>query len=359
VDGKQAQVAELLRAVGVDALLLLEPENVAWMSSGGVGGGTLNPEDAPALYCTAEARWLVARNLDTQRLFDQEVDGLGFQLKEWPWSWGRSQLLQYLLGLRRAACDRPFGDALVVGDQLRQRRLALSPYEITRFRELGHTVSHALEATCRSLTVGQTEQEIAGQVAHRLIHRGAACVAVAVAADGRSRRYRQFGLTDAKLKRYAVLTTTGSRDGLYATASRTVAFGSPDEALQKEHDAACKVSATYIAGSVPDGAVAELLTAGRRIYKITGFEHDWRLCLPGHVTGHAAVERAWLAQTADLLRPGWAVTWQASAGAACSSDTYLVSAEGPKFMTATAQNWPQKRIRIQGGSLSRPDILQR
>jgi hypothetical protein len=51
--------------------------------------------------------------------------------------------------------------------------------------------------------------------------------------------------------------------------------------------------------------------------------------------------------------------WRATAGAAVSCDTYVVTAEGPRSVTSMGHNWPQKRIKIQGGSLGRPDILQR
>ena len=63
-------------------------------------------------------------------------------------------------------------------------------------------------------------------------------------------------------------------------------------------------------------------------------------------------------QTSDLLETGHAVTWNASAGAACSCDTYLVTDKGPKPVTPT-EVWPLKRIRIQGAECIRPDILLR
>jgi hypothetical protein len=102
-----------------------------------------------------------------------------------------------------------------------------------------------------------------------------------------------------------------------------------------------------------------LLMAGRRIGKIVGFEHEWRLSPPGHITGRAAVERAFVPLTAELLRPGWAVTWRASIGAACSCDTYLVTTEGPQLITPVSKQWPQKWIKIQGDTLIRPDVLSR
>jgi Xaa-Pro aminopeptidase len=359
VDAKQGQAADVLRETGTEALVILEPENFAWLTGGATPQGILDPADWPGLYLTLEARWLLARNVDAQRLFDEELDGLGFQLKEWPWQWGRAQLLDYLGRNRRLACDRPLEVAVFVAEQFRQRRLTLTPFESACLMQLGHVVNHALEATCRSLSPGQTEREFAGQVAHRLLHRGVEPVAIEAAADGRARRTRQTGPTNTEVRQSCIVTVTGRRYGLHATASRTVAFGPPDESLQKEHDAACKVTASQIAGSVVDAKVSELLAGGRRICKITEFEHDWRLYPPGHVTGRAAVEKPFVPQTTDQLRAGWAVTWQARIGAACSCDTYLISAEGPKLVTVMSAAWPQKRIKIQGDTIARPDVLQR
>src|SRR5205807_4715470 len=93
VDAKMAVVGELLREVGCDGLLLLEPENFAWLTSGGTSRGVLDPGQMPAAYGNGDQRWALCSNVDAQRLFDEELDGLGFQLKEWPWHWGREQLL--------------------------------------------------------------------------------------------------------------------------------------------------------------------------------------------------------------------------------------------------------------------------
>src|SRR5579884_29965 len=189
IDAKMVRVAALLQEVGCEGLLLLEPENLAWLSSGATARGSLDPSQAPAVFCNGDARWLLSANVDTQRLFDEELDGLGFQLKEWPWHWGREQLLADLCQNRRVACDVPFADTKTVGDQLRALRRTLTVYEQACHRVLGQLVSHALEATCRTIEQGATERETAGQISHRLMHRGAVPLTVGVAADGRSRLY--------------------------------------------------------------------------------------------------------------------------------------------------------------------------
>jgi Xaa-Pro aminopeptidase len=358
VDARQARVAQLLQESQCEGLLALEPENFAWLSSGGAARSVLNPEELPLLYFSADQRWVLCSNTDTQRLFDEELDTLGFQLKEWPWHWGREQLLLDLLQGRKMGCDRPLGECKVLGTELGKLRRQLTAYEQACYHALGLIVAHALEATCRTMNPGETEREIAGQISHRLLHRGAYPTAVGVAADGRSKAYRQFGFTSAPIRKHAVLTVTARKYGFCVTASRSVCFGPPDPLVRKEHDVTCKVSATYVASTWPDAVPRQVLGAGRRVYQITGFEHEWLAAPQGLVSGRAPVELTILPQTADLFQPGWAVTWRSSAGAAMSCDTFIVTDKGPKLVTPT-EVWPLKRIRIQGAEFVRPDLLQR
>ena len=358
IDAKQNRVAKLLEEVGCDGLLVLEPDNFAWLTSGAAARGIVDASEQPALYFTPEGRWALSSNVDAQRLFDEELDGLGFQLKEWPWHWGRAQMLADLAQGRRLACDQALGTNKLVAEQLAQYRRTLTTYEQACFRALGQIVGHALEATCRTMAVGETEREIAGHLSHRLLHRGAQPVVLRVAADGRSRLYRHHGYTAAPIAQYAVLGVTARKYGLCATASRSVSFGSVQPAYRKEHDSACRVSATYIASSWPDAVPRQILHTARRVYQLTGVEHEWMLAPQGHVTGRAAVELAFTPQTGDLLQAGWAITWSAGVGAAVSCDTLLLTDEGPRTLTV-AESWPLKRIRVQGAEFVRPDILQR
>ena len=125
-----------------------------------------------------------------------------------------------------------------------------------------------------------------------------------------------------------------------------------------EHNAVCRVGASYLASTWPDAVPREILLAGRRIYTISGFEHEWLLSPQGHLTGRAPVELLYTPRTEDLLHAGQAVTWNASAGAVICYDTFLVTDEGPQCATPT-EIWPLKRIRIQGAECVRPDVFQR
>lgn len=358
IDAKMTRVAAVLQETGCDGLLLLQPENVSWLTAGATTRGILDPREHPGIYCNGEARWLVCSNVDTQRIFDEELDGLGFQLKEWPYHWGRDQLLADLCQNRKVACDSPVGDCVLADEPLRRVRRQLSTYEQACLQAVGMLVGHAVEATCRTLDKNLTERDIAAQVSHRLIHRGVQVVSISIAVDGRSNRYRQHGFTGTPMTRTAVVTATGRKYGLCATVTRSMCFGEIDPEFRKEHNAVCKVSATYLASTWPDAVPREILMAGRRIYLLSGFEHEWMLAPQGFVTGRAPVELPLLPTTETLFQPGWAVTWTVNAGAARGGDTYLITDQGPKLMTPT-EVWPLKRIRVQGAEFIHPDILQR
>jgi hypothetical protein len=150
----------------------------------------------------------------------------------------------------------------------------------------------------------------------------------------------------------------GKKYGLCTMSSRAVCFGQPDATFRKEHDAACRVSATYVASSWPDAMPRQILASGRRVYLASDAEHEWLEAPQGHVTGRAVVELPLAPTTEELLQSGWAVTWNASVGAACSCDTFLITDEGPRSLTPS-ENWPLKLIRIQGAEFVRPDVLIR
>ena len=358
VEWKQARIAELLQSAGCDGLLILAPDNFAWLTAGGAARGFLDANVHPALFLTADARWLICSNTDSQRIFDEEIDGLGFQLKEWPWHQSRETLLGDIVQSRNVAADVPFGSCKHLGPRIDLLRRTLTDYEIACYRQLGQTLSHALEATGRTLSVGETEREIAGQLSHRLLHRGVQPLLISVTGENRGRMYRQASFTSTPITKNCVMTVAARKYGLCARASRSISFGQPDAHFRRDNDAACKISATYVACSWPDSVPRQILLAGQRIYQLTGVEHEFYLAPQGHLTGHAPVELNISLEDEQVLQSKCAITWCVAVGAAVSCDTFLISNEGPRAITA-AENWPLKRIRIQGAEFMRPDVLVR
>jgi Xaa-Pro aminopeptidase len=214
-----------------------------------------------------------------------------------------------------------------------------------------------LEATGRHIEQGQSEEEVAGQLAHRLLHRGAHPVALAAAADGRCHRHRRPGVTGAAVQHSCVVAATAARAGLHATAARMVTFGPAAAEVRAAFDAACRVVAALAAAGLPGTRGATAVEAGRRAAHLGGHDDAWLATPPGHVTGWQPVERPLTPTSTLVLEADWVVTWRAGVGPALCCETYRVA--GPPVWVTPTEAWPTRRIRVQGLAIDVPDILER
>ncbi|MBN9120643.1 MAG: M24 family metallopeptidase [Planctomycetes bacterium] len=358
IDAKQQLVSDVLEAMGCEAVVLLMPAHVAWLTAGLNVRGLIADSERPGVYTNGRQRWLLSSNVDSQRLFDEELDQLGFQLKEWTWLGGRSDLLYNLTLNRKVAGDRPFPNVPMVNDRLRPLLRVLSAYERERYRELGAAVAHAVEATARTLRRGDTEEEVAGQLGHRLLHHGIEPTALAITADGRGAKFRRSGFTPAPIASTCVLQATGQRDGLFVTVARTVSFGPPPDELRAAQDLAMKIAAVYHSFTVRGATIAPLAEVAAVVLAGTPFEFDGRLTQPGYGTGHFPAEELRRAGQDEPLSVGQAVVWQPRVGPAVCADTVLVTETGAEPVTPPTE-WPFKRISVRGTTADVPDVLAR
>lgn len=358
IDERQAFVASLLAEVRAEQLLLLEPQNVAWFCGADLSPGIFESNDQPALVVGGQLRWLVASNVDSRRLFDAHLDGFGFQLKEWPWQQPREQLLVEICNGRAAASDLPFRNSMVVGDRIKAARMKLSHVAQESLRRLGQELAHALEATGRNFTPGETELELAGQIGHRLMHHGAAPVAVFVAADGRFADDPRPIATKRPVEQWCLLAATARRDGVFATASRTACLRPVSPPVRKDYDAACCLVAARAAAMDPGAMASAVFTAGQRAASPLGLENAWREYPVGHWTGRLPVEQAIIPNAHHVMLTGHAIVSQARVGLALVCETYLVGEEAPELVTPST-DWPVRKLVVGERSVLLPDILPR
>lgn len=358
VDAKQEQVGRVLEAMECEAALLLMPAHVTWFTAGMNVRGLIADSERPGVYTNGRQRWLLCSNADSQRLFDEELDRLGFQLKEWNWEGGRADLLMSVTAGKKLAADRPFPGTHPVAERLRPLVRVLSAVEGEDYRALGSRVAHAVEATARTIRPGMTEEEIAGHLGHRLLHRGVEPAAVSVTADDRGAKFRRAGFTDAAVTRACVLQATGQRGGLYATAGRAVCFGEAPEEFRKGYERALRLAALFRAASVPGGTMKSARAGAPLVLAGTSHEFDGRLAPPGFGTGRFPAEELRRAGQDEPFAAGQPLVWQPRVGPAAVVDTVVVTPDGPDCVTPPT-DWPFKRVTIAGRSHDIPDVLVR
>jgi hypothetical protein len=356
IDVKQEQLGRILESIGVEGALLLVPSHVSWFTNGMNLRGLLADSERPGIYTNGKQRWLLCSNVDTHRLFDEELDQLGFQLKEWNWENGRAELLMNVTTGRKVASDRPFPNMPQLSERLRPLLRILSPFEQDEYRELGKIVAHAVEATARNFARGQSEEEVAGQLGHRLLHRGVEPAAISVTADSRGEKFRRAGFTSAVVQHSCVIQATGQRDGQFLSASRTVCFGPLADDMKNAYEMAVKLAAVYRSLSKPEESMGTANAAGQLLQANTQYEYDWRLSQPGYGAGRFPAEELRRAAFIEPFSVGQALVWQPRIGPAAIVDTVIVNSEGPEVITPT-EGWPFKRVMVQGHSYDIPDVL--
>ena len=361
VEEKHRRVSALLDLTDGDAVVLGRPDSIAWFTAGGDLGQDLGSEMSPVfLFVNRASRAVVTDNVQSARAFEEELAGLGFQLKERAWYDDPLRVIDELSHNKRVLCDlgRRVSPWAREVDDLRALRNPLTGLERQRLRELGRALTLCVEATCRNFERGETEADVAGHLSHRLIREGIVPVDLRVAGDDRLARYRQPGFKAAAIRSRATVTATGRRHGLCATVSRTVSFGPLDDEFHARHTLAAMVDATCIYFSRPGEAVGEVVRRARRIYEKFNRPHEWTLDYLGFAVGYAPRETLFVPDSPHVLASDTALCWSPSVGPARSSDTIVIDGRGYECVTA-AQNWPQVEVSVKGYPIQRPAVLER
>lgn len=359
VDEKHQRVNAFLDAHGLDALVLGRTDSVAWFTCGGDLPRMMGCElSSVLLYINRNCRAIISDNVQSPRAFEEEVAGLGFQLKERPWYDEPARVVAELGHNKKVAADfglPPWPNEL---PRIRPLRLSLTRRERQILRELGRSLTLAIEATCRNFKPGETEAAIAGHLAHRLLRDGIVPVDLRVAADDRLARYRHPTFKAAQIRRRATISAVGRRQGLCASATRTVSFGPIEPEVRAAHGIASMVAATCIYFSRPGETIAEVFRRARRIYEKFGHPDEWMLDYQGSLIGYSPCEATLLPESPLVIPSDAALCWGPSVGATRSEDTVVVDRRGLEIVTE-AQSWPKFEVMVKGFAISRPGILER
>lgn len=351
-------LSQFMKEQSFDGLLLTRPGNFAWATVGGNSTRGSLSDTAAALFVTPDARVVLARNTDSGQLFDREISGLGFQLKERTWQEDLQLLMGDLCRGRNVACDFSFERCQDISPHLNGMRLPLSKPERKSLRVTGSLVAHAVEATARSFRRGDSESEIAGQLVHRLYRQKVIPERVQILADGQGQRYRHWSFGDDQVERFCTIAVIGRREGLHVGASRTVSFGTLPKEVRRAHLDSLLVQATGMFFSQDQWEIYETWNRVERIYEKFGHSEEWHFSDQGCVTGYELCEAPIVPKSQLKLAAGMPIFWQSSIGQAMSADTILIGEKGFDILTPM-ENWPQIEVDVKGVSIQRPDVLLR
>jgi Xaa-Pro aminopeptidase len=357
---KTARLDALLDRRDLASVWFARPTTFAWLTGGDNVVDRSGDVGVAAAGYDGEAVRVITDDIEAERLGDEQLpDEITVESFEWHVGSLSEVVTERAPSPAGADFEVPGADRVEAGPL----RYPLTSGDVTTYRDLGRETARAVERVCRDADPGDTEQSVAAALRGRLAQRGIDAPVALVGGSNRARKYRHYTPTEATLGEYALVSVTATRDGLFASCTRTVAFDPPD-VLDRRHRAAARVEVTALSATrecgLEGGTAADVFGAIQVAYERTGHRGEWRNHHQGGSAGYAG--REWIA-TPDLATPialPHAYAWNPTVRGAKSEDTVLVTGEGFETLTDTG-DWPTEPFEAvsYAETLDRPTVLVR
>lgn len=361
---KLQNLAGFLERHQLDGVLLTLRANFSWITGGRDNHIPNNSAGGVAtIFATANERICLANTIETPRFKLEELLGTDIPIVTYPW-WdmaaARKVLTEVFAGRRVATDDFDPGLSLprLPGD-FAQLRWSLTPEEIVRYNDGARRATAAMEATCREISIGNSEHEIAGILDYQVHAQGLNPVVTLVAVDDRIEKFRHPIPTDKKLQKMAMLVTCGEFGGLISNLTRFVSFQKLTDQQKALQQSIANIDATVNLATRPGRPLNVVFADLQKAYADNGQADQWQLHHQGGSTGYLGREIIANPDTADLVREYQAFAWNPSIVGHKSEDTILVTPEGTEVLTTASKQWPMIEGHYGNATLLRPDILVR
>ncbi|WP_332899654.1 M24 family metallopeptidase [Haladaptatus sp. CMSO5] len=356
----RARLDTYLEDRGLAAVWFARPTSFAWLTGGDNFVDRHAPIGVAAAGYDGDRVAVVTDNIEADRLATEELSA-DVQLIEFPWYEGSLAQMVAATTDTPAAADFSVPGLKSIEQNLRYHPLSESSVE--QYRELGSLVAKAVETVCFEATPSESERVVAARLRHKLAAHGIDTSVVLVGSDARVTDHRHYTPTETELGRYALVSVTATRDGLYASMTRTVSFAEP-EWLAKRHRVASQIQSTALAATQAtgraDGTASDVFSAIQSAYAEMGYPDEWERHHQGGAAGYAG--RTWIATpTLDTeVKLPMAFAWNPTVQGAKSEDTWLVTEDGFECLTRTG-DWETISSPAVGFDLmlSHPTILRR
>lgn len=355
---KLAQLRALMASRELDAILLEQTPNVAWLTAGVETAINIAADRGPlALLVTPERACVVTDGIEAPRLEVEEglVD-LGFELVVEPW-YRRGAFIADARARGRVGSDDERDPSTVVSD-IQRLRATLHPSEVGRLRHACLLAADVLREVVAQVTPGMTEHAIAGMLDGASRARGSVAVVTLVGSDERIAAYRHPLPTGKAIERYVMLVLCLRWHGLVAATTRLIHFGALPDNLAARARAVAAVDARMIQGTQAGRTLAEQWELAAQSYRDVGYPEAIEEHHQGGSIGYLTRERLATPDDTTPMELSQAFAWNPSVRGVKSEDTILLAPDGPEVLT-TMPEWPTWDVTLDGQRWQRPAILIR
>lgn len=343
---KTQRIVEMLHDENLDGVLLNAQHNFAWATCGGTNGVDQSRENGVAnlLFCKDGRRFVLANNIESQRMLDEQLPDNSFESVVYSWQEEKASGDLAIETARKIAdtniaTDIPMHiSASAVESKIAPLRFELTDAEKVRYRELGRDAANALRETILSVLPGQSEMQIAETMRCKLGKVNATAVVALVAADERISQFRHPVPTAKVWEKMLMVVACAKRDGLIVNLTRMVCVGEIPTELSNKTNAAAFINAKLWSATRPGVSSRELYEIAANAYKETGFGDEIDLHHQGGATGYRT--RDWVANPAgkDVVVPDQAFAWNPSITGTKVEETMCLNGDVPEVITLSGES---------------------
>lgn len=224
IEEKTERLLRLISQAGLGGLLINSQANFSWLTAGGRNGIDLSRESgAGTLFLRHDGmRFVLANNIEMDRLLTEELDGQSYQPVECAWEEEKGNP-SLIADIARSlvteelplGSDLPLGrDVRLVDGAIARARYELTAAEVDRYKALGRDAGKAIGDMARKLEPGITEREVARRAIDALAAVGAYSQVTLVAADERLKRFRHPVPTDLQWRKVLMIVVCARLESL-------------------------------------------------------------------------------------------------------------------------------------------------
>ena len=363
IDSRHQLICRLLSENQLHGIILSRPEHLSWITASADLTPGLQLWRHPIFaYLTATHRMVICDTTQSARLFEEELFGLGFLLKEFPLADGSGSMLANLVAGKQVAWDMKLDDRPSLRAAIHGACRQLSTAERVSIRLLGRMLALCVETTAAMIKPMETERGVAVQLVHRMMREGIQPVHIQILADDRACHYRSSAPKNHAITTWAVISATGRRDGLEVSLTRCVSFGPPSQDQIRDFEVAAMAQTTGTFFTRPEESVSTIAPKVRRILVKNGFADEWGRESSLASAGRPASELPSISTIPNMAvipaNSAWA--WQVSVGSARVAETIVTDDAGFECITMAKHSiWPTMEIAIKGQCIRRPSFLRR
>lgn len=357
---KKRRLFEYMSERGYEAAVLSRRENFSWLTGGGDNKVLRNTDiGAGVLLVTRQQVYLIAKYMDSDRIYDDELQGLDIEKISLKWHEQSPQEKAIeIAGSKRTVSDEPLSGADCKLWDIYWLHYPLTENEIDRYKRIGSAVDEILYRVALRIQPGMTETAIEAELAYEYAKQNMLPKVLLVGSDDRIARYRHPVASNKQVEKTVLMHVAAEQNGLHANITRMIRFGDGmDDELYEKYELLNILQAQAMAMTVPGTPFSDIFEVRKKILSENGYSDEWENHYPGSFTGYF-LGSAQPFMNGDTIKEKMATDYFITLRGAKTEELCISDPKGGELISC-GQFWPTKKYEWSAHSYQLPVILKR